>query len=878
MNNTSTTHFTNKYILGQNIHKLYSIIKSNKIIEFKEIIEKNPELLLFKNTNNENLLFYAFLQKSNDIIKYINDLKPDFINEKNKKNISIFEKLIIRNKPDILENYFSIIQDDLLKNEIKNNPSLLELAINNLSHSSWDIFFLNLKHIFPKESYSYINKSGNSLLHLIAKSNRSYFLDIIPHIDKSLFNTKDNDFGDTPFLSACKKSSLKIYNSYLTHSNINELSFFGNNSLHYASINEDSTIIKSILLNNGISNPNAKNLYNDSPLMNCIVYKNEDNFSILLDKYADINEELAFSLINSTKIFNLNFLYSLTDIQISNLSIQNRTDILNYCFKKYSFDEFNNISEKFNLINNINPDNISTLYKSTLIGKKDMDKKVNLLLPFIYKDDNLKSKTLSILPSNQILFLLNNTNLLSKFNDLDYLYLYAIGNSKNSLNVLKYINIDINENNFSFDNYINSIFSKSKKTQGFINIINNIKEVDSTFYDKLSINVILSNDKALIYSTLKKILSKEDKKKFIFSLTHNIMINKENNENYFNIFYNKNLIKNYLKENFDYDSYANPKFFNHLINFLSDNEKIDILINLISHKNTLYNTVDSSFINNLSLQDINFNNLKLNNWKILNYYFKDTIFYDSLLKSYTDNLLNNTNLISEFNYYYNDSNIMLISNDNIEKIIKDNLSYILNSDLKYLFEFKYKEISNSLFLTYFNENNYNNCILLHQKKLIDINTLNLNFDKGKDINSYFTFLQKISNDLSIKQINQILTNFHNNINTYKLDYEESYYINKYLHIFNDRIEDIDNNLLIKICNHVILKNDYNDESLFSIDLNSILNTVLNDKKTDKLTDLHKKEIINHKLINNENKSIINYNNIFNDINMQNIKQPKRIKI
>ena len=50
-----------------------------------------------------------------------------------------------------------------------------------------------------------------------------------------------------------------------------------------------------------------------------------------------------------------------------------------------------------------------------------------------------------------------------------------------------------------------------------------------------------------------------------------------------------------------------------------------------------------------------------------------------------------------------------------------------------------------------------------------------------------------------------------------------------------------------------------------------LNTVLNDKKTDKLTDLHKKEIINHKLINNENKSIINYNNIFNDISVTQAK-------
>lgn len=118
--------------------------------------------------------------------------------------------------------------------------------------------------------------------------------------------------GNTPLILSYKKGDLKIFNYLLEFLDVNQKDGFGNTVLHYAIINEDTNIIKKLIINFG-SNLYLKNNYNKSPIEIAFFQSNYYVLKILIEHgNIDVNIKnsegipILIIIIKSKKLNNTN--------------------------------------------------------------------------------------------------------------------------------------------------------------------------------------------------------------------------------------------------------------------------------------------------------------------------------------------------------------------------------------------------------------------------------------------------------------------------------------------------------------------------------------------------------------------------------------------
>ena len=710
-----------------------------------------------------NLLEFLFEPKNN----YINDLL----------SLSIINNILTNNYKEI-ESLANKISKENNNSYIKNKISLYVQNVNNLYHSSKNIFYINkiYKNFFDKNTY--LNNDINSILNYnnnFDKKFSNYHLIMI--YKKIIINYITNNYRNIDesinFLKLILQKKINLYKNSTGNAQKEKSSEGGDESLKE---NQDN-------LNIG-HNKLLFNIYN----LNYILHINLQKFLIKqisksLLKYVDeiINAKANNTNKNSIEKAKLDILSKLMSTSMILIQCEESWEI-----KYLGINLLNKLIIKFSNIKDIRGDDdslliqqyevqISSCIKNIFISKS----KSPVTFKSISKGFNLIYLFLTISISNDIEFI-------TKFNEYIH-FLDFLGDNKNNT-------IKIGNNNFNYcsekeENIINSKFfillcklfiSSFTKSNFNINYIyNRNEEKKIEFYSNNMADEIKNNLKEKFKENIKNFC--ENLKKIMYKMYQNIL-NKNEDKTIINInleYSNKYLLKyssvflttiSILLHNKELKNYENI-FDNEFIEFLC--KFIFYLIKQINifknSKNAIFYIIDifAALINNkifkihydLYLLCLNeFNELiRINE-------FKDNKNFILFLQKFNDNILNDENNFS------NENNILLFKKESeLIKVIKNNYSSNFNSvfiiiynsiiskiiklynkenkELSFAEEFKY--YSKFLFDIYYNNNDNNISKLILEKTFTIL--LSINIDKNE--------LFKIYIELLVNQLFKLNDNF-----------------------------------------------------------------------------------------------------------------------
>ena len=613
----------------------------------------------------------------------------------------------------------------LKNNNIPKNKELNDEILNDLI--SYD--FESQKKILKKNPElinSYQKNSGKSLLFLSIENDQ---YDLCKYLLKNKANVNYqnvNNFNNTCLHKAIEISDNKTINLLLeNNADPNLFNFYNETPSHIAAYFNKFKIIKLLKCYNAnffIENKDGLiplDYAKQKGFEKCIKVLNDDNNNYFINKNFNYN----FFRFNNEKIYNKKSLINKT-FNNKNKNVFNDENLnkKNY-FESEKFDKDN-----FILISNREINNIET--KSTT-EKNPFEKATNYNSSFCEEDNNIK-------------YLNDNNNFVYKFYDSSepLKIFHSINNNifcefPNKIS----INSNYSKNNTSFVNKFNSRLSKIQEEEynfylknsknDLNNINNNDDNYDFTFNN--SINKLTSNN---VYSKTNR-LSK-----------FNLQNSNSKNVNSFNIDINNNNNNQNIQSDFNYSQneiylYLKTIEMEKYTKILIENgfDDINFLINQMNSKKILNNT-DLKNIGikkcgdrakiliklELDLKDkkFKFNENKIKFNKIFYTAKENNIILDkNLNKLY--NYLNDLKLTKYFNEFYNNNYhsvelllIQMLSKNHLTNEILENDLNIIKYGHRIKLLNKLKEDSNTFYIKYkFNDNynssincNFNNDILL----------------------------------------------------------------------------------------------------------------------------------------------------------------------
>lgn len=672
----------------------------NTIEEAKNIIIKlNNNILL------DNTYYGKTTQTIIDNIKKINSI--DIINFNN-EDFSLYNKLAV----ELYGNNSTLISNNVIQGlnvNIYNYP-----IISNIPNRKITVDLINYLNTIPVEF--------NNQLNYINQNNDFFLL------------TNKNSYNEEYLSLSDIKTTIK--NNVYDNGNIYKIEFlypvenYGYNSLYYN--NQKIDISDNILINNSLYVNNFNNIINndDEYETNYInINQNDFNYNkfnylgpIYLDNNNNINFTNITDLSNYTHIMlDDNNMYLLTEfLNINNVYIES-------IFKNSYLYKFKEISYNYNIFNsfklvyyykikiNLNGINIGDYGNCLFINDKFYY--FEIFDYFLNIIEILSINPINLLDKNYFIGFI----IINSINDI----LYPIFNNISSITNIKFISIDLIENNifnyFNSDNLIyNNLLFKNKilltiKKINIYNFIyldsseNNIKLIENTIEYKKLPHFYIKN-KSIISENINEELFRINKYNNIIKIDNYILnINDLSNNYIVNGNYelsilpleNPNLITFSISGNIIKGNNQIVINFNNIINlpipaYYNINGRYIYLSNLtnqiiINDNNTNYYNV--GFFNNIKLLDnnyfkleyplfLNYENITLNENLIGNItYVNQNIPVDNIKNiSYVINSIFNDNMYYDI-YSYDISNININIEDEkiLELIFYDsiNLTYLL---------------------------------------------------------------------------------------------------------------------------------------------------------------------------------------------------------
>jgi hypothetical protein len=578
------------------IQELYKSIKNDDLNSLKNHLLLHPEYLEYSNKYGNSLLSYSLEKKSKKIASYLLEYHINKLKTDKTFKYDILKYLINKNSFVGLSQLFSLISQDDLKviyTLIRDEP-LLFLGIKELTENSWNIFINSCQTYMLQDELSFVSSNGLNIAHLIAVHNKTYCLPILKNVDSQLFYQIDNDTGSTPLLLAAKYANPTILEFLLNNSNITDTTFLNSNITHVGCLNKDINSFN-FLLDKKIGLTD-KNSYEYTPLMLSIFEKSDDKCVSLLPH--SLNDDISDELLEASRSFNnlesffLQTIETLTEHNIK--SLRNNPEQISALFSSIFYycndlflEKLKN-SHLWTLIDEIKDNSyyVHQIYVSSIMNRKHMVKKINLLLEYqdilhandtedyyvplidrnklmfksIYsQNDHRKLQksfcflaALGTLPVGQIKDILVNSDILQILNEYDLLLLFSIGLKKQSPYILdividKYndINKSIISEESNYDIAIQNNLSAYKfNTQYnayYQQILKHFQHIPINLLSNISHDLIKEGQTVLDLTNILELFNEQKfyKKDIISSVISNLLQIDNPNQDFLSIFYQK---------------------------------------------------------------------------------------------------------------------------------------------------------------------------------------------------------------------------------------------------------------------------------------------------------------------------------------------------
>lgn len=817
------------------VRSLFGSIKRDNFKRFEELVNEHSWLFDFKNNKRENILFYAFENDSKKIIDFIIEKKPFLLKEKNILNINIVHELIAKNHSidyflEKLDLWSEQEKKFLFSNSDPQGNNLLLIA----AKSGEKEILEKIIQVCPDfSSYQkHSNFYGQNLAHLMATNIKTDYSDISDKLSHELMVQLDNINGFSPLMLSAYHQNDKNFISFFKLSPQNQTSFLDNQLIHFAANNQNTRVIEFLIENDLCSNnlnkygKTAINIAFSKGYENIArkIFEhnnqiNKDDF-VMSAKIADKDVDLFDKILNSK-------------IQ-KELSQEDRNKFLEMLFLHGKYSAITQVKENKNTECFFNENiNFSNLFTKTVIGKKDMINKIDLLLESKTElnKDEVKSvfKALEKLPSNQILSIVKKSTLLSKIKKEDNVALIALSLAKgiSPYLVSNTLSLPINDE-------LQSIIKQALKNTKHIEEEKHLENVEywlGLFKDKQIVlkhyGMIASKSETPFHFIDEKFnfLPKEYKKDLVYyTITALFKKNDEISDDSIKIIEQyPSLLSNVYSGIIKVGKIpCNKKLIDILTKIekpiISSNELGSFFNKTNDNQQQAINVIKET-INLFDFKEINnvpeFCQLLISNpfhQEILDLIIEKIQDKDIFIESYLNNVtnLNNTEKI-----------VKLISqHSNRDEIAKKITLEAINNDdfnnielLKSLSNINFtKEDISRLAQSFIDESNYFACIKLQKcfESKFDINKLDLtkiNWDKielncstmNKD-ESFFDFL-------SINQVKITEKNLENMNNKFMLQIRDKNIsfttIDKYLHSLNNSIHKIEPYAMFEICSYVL---------------------------------------------------------------------------
>lgn len=204
-----------KYLL----RNLHSYIKNDNIEQFINLVSLYPNIINYKNSKKENLIFYCLLKNSYKISSYILAINNELLLERNSNGENAIQASLSREESvdfflDIAPSLSKEILNSIYSNLDNQGNTLLMKAANTSTPDK----LVQLLELCPnKDFFHQINKHGSNLTHFLT-SNSLYqdFSKTFSYIDDKLFLSK-NKTHSTPLMLAANfysKEDFEVLTDY----------------------------------------------------------------------------------------------------------------------------------------------------------------------------------------------------------------------------------------------------------------------------------------------------------------------------------------------------------------------------------------------------------------------------------------------------------------------------------------------------------------------------------------------------------------------------------------------------------------------------------------------------------------------------------------
>jgi len=817
------------------VRSLFGAIKRDNIKRFEELINNHSWLLDFKNNKRENILFYAFENNSKKIIDYVIEKKPNFLKEKNILNINIIHELISKNYPI---DYF-IEKLHLWTEEEKNvlfsncDPQGNNLLLMSAKSGKKEILDKVIEicpdfKLYQKHSNFY----GQNIAHLMSIHMKSQYGDISEILMPELMIQLDNINGFSPIMLSAYYQGSRNFISFFKLSPNSQKSFLDNELIHFAANNPNIRVMQFLIENKMYSN--NLNKYGQTPL-NIALSKGYSHIAKEILSYnEDINKD---DFVISAKIADKdNILFDeILNLKVhKELSQEDKNKFLEMLFLHGKYNAIIQVKENKNTEHFFNENiNFSSLFTKTVVGKKDMNNKIDLLLANKDKlnKEEVKSvfKALEKLPSNQILSIIKKSTLLSKIKQEDNVALIALSLEKgiNPYLISNTLSLPVNDE-------LQSIIKQSLKNTKNIEEekhLGNIEYWLVLFKDKKIVlkhyGMIAAKSKDPFHFIDEKFnfLPKEQKKDLVYyTITALFKKNEDISEKSIKIIEQyPNLLSNVYSGILKVGKIpCNKKLIEILTTIekpvISSNE-LGYFFNKTNDKHQQAINVVKDTINLFNFKDIKnmqeFCQLLISNQhhqEILDLIIDKVQDKDIFIEAYLNNAinLNNTDEIIKLVMQHSNSN-EIAKNLILKSIQDDNFNNV--ELLKGLNNTKLtKEDILILAQSFIDDSNYFSCVKLQKcfEDKFDINKLDLtkiNWEKielncstmNKD-ESFFDFLSINQAKITEKNLENMNNKFMLQIRDKNISFTT---IDKYLHSLNNSIHKIEPYAMFEICSYVL---------------------------------------------------------------------------
>lgn len=539
-----------KYSQPSNLKSFYQSIKYDNLSLFIKQFDLLKPILIKQNI--KNFLIYAFENSSEKIIKYLFQNEKHFcdnyiLNTKyekiGKEPLDFISLSVTSSHPDktlyYLKKHISL---EILKTIFENNEeTITRLGLIKLGHNNW----LNFYNLFSSQVNAVIKKDKYSdFAFIIATFNNKGHIPLIKYLNHSATNS----VGMTPFIAACKFSNLEIIKEFLNYNNPNAEFINDYHCINLSVFNEDINVLKFFL--NEMKTNNIERKAGIAPLYLSISDGMIDK-SLFLVKETD--EEVSEAILNLSshlktehnKLLILELSKYLKDEHLIELStnINMTTEFWVNAFSNLYLHEIqlllsnSSFKKSFDILNK-SPANSHYIFNASLIGRRDVNLKLDFLLEhlpiinssnsdcffngaivnnelyFKIKNQRMKpiknfslASSLMNLPINQIKNILEQTKISSHLDNYDYFVLYALGLQKKSLGFMRYIKNKkiqfplITEQERNLSDFVQNILinlqenkqysiSSLKFKNKYIDIISTFEEPPRNFISKLACSLL----------------------------------------------------------------------------------------------------------------------------------------------------------------------------------------------------------------------------------------------------------------------------------------------------------------------------------------------------------------------------------------------------